>query len=99
MGSRQLFPVLPTAEETCPPMLTEPARETPVRLTSSAQIQAKRSKHVPGLHSFLAPTPATGFFYSLSTEENRKLTKLLEFVLIPGGDQALLSNEQYSEPT
>ena len=38
---------------------TEPAKETPVRSTSSAQIQVKRSNHVPGFHSCLAPTPAT----------------------------------------
>ena len=41
---------------------TEPAKETPVRSTSRAQIQVERSNHVPGFHSCLAPTPATHFF-------------------------------------
>ena len=38
---------------------TEPAKETPVRSTSKVPIQVKRSNHVPGFHSFVAPTPAT----------------------------------------
>ena len=41
---------------------TEPAKETPVRSTRSAQIQVKRPHYVPGFHSCLAPTPATHLF-------------------------------------
>ena len=33
-----------------------------MRSTSRAPIQVKRSNHVPGFHSCLAPTPATHFF-------------------------------------
>ncbi len=38
---------------------TEPAKEAPVRSPSKVPIQVKRTDHVPGFHSFVAPTPAT----------------------------------------
>ncbi len=38
---------------------TEPAKETPVRLTTRIRIRVDRPNDPPGFHSCLAPTPAT----------------------------------------
>ena len=51
---------------------TEPAKETPVRSTSRAQIQVERSNHVPGVSLVPRSNPGHPFFDSLGAAEGAR---------------------------